>query len=92
MKSAGLPDIKDLSPEEKREAGERLAEYLRVYSALKNKSGEELVDLALAGLCEAEVSQTFELVVEELCSRVDPKWAERETVEATDMKDAGLPK
>lgn len=50
----------------------RLTGYVMGFESLKQKSAEELVDLALEQLDELIPMHT--LIVEELCSRVHPGW------------------
>lgn len=58
------------------EAGaERLADYLRAYNNLRDKTPKELVDLALNHMSHHVTDIHYEQVIEELCTRVWPNWS-----------------
>ena len=65
-----LPDLDTLTDEQ----AERLDNFLRATQALKEKTPQELVNLALERLSLYVSSPFFELIVEELCTRVYPNW------------------
>ena len=53
-----------------------MVDYLDAYKNLRDKSPQELVDLALEHI--VNVTPVENLILQELCSRVDPGWENRE--------------
>ncbi len=56
----------------------RLTEVLHTKAALENKTDEQLVDIALEHMSLHVTDNSYELVIEELCTRIDCNWHFRE--------------
>jgi hypothetical protein len=55
---------------------ETVIQALEIKSALEKMSAERLVDVALAVI--VNLSQHEEMILMELCSRIDPNWSDRD--------------
>lgn len=55
----------------------RLIEYINTYNNLAVLPADKLVELVLKEMDDMYLDTNQELMIEELCSRVDPGWTKR---------------
>lgn len=63
------------------EIAERIIDEINVREAIEKKSNEQLVDLVLDNISKHTDDENYGLLIQEVCTRLDPTWGARAEAE-----------